>query len=224
MSIFSRIKPWALYQVQEARLLGRGAGSGTGDVVPIELGTGLTLTGTTLSASGGGGDVTVLKQTTTQTGPVNTTTETAIFSHTLPTDLAAGETLVLDIAGEVMNDSGNSHIIEVYVKLGTTTMVFYSTTQGNSGTKRNFSMRVILYIVGTSSQKCIVTSQMAPGSTGTGGAITTSFAVFTFQGYGTAAENTTSAKTLQVTADLAAANANFYVYAEAATLTRIAAP
>jgi hypothetical protein len=62
MSIFSRIKPWALYQVQEARLLGRGAGSGTGDVVPIELGTGLTLTGTTLSASGGGGgaDGTVL--------------------------------------------------------------------------------------------------------------------------------------------------------------------
>jgi hypothetical protein len=60
MSIFSRIKPWALYQVQEARLLGRGAGSGTGDAVPIELGTGLTLTGTTLSASGGGGGGTPL--------------------------------------------------------------------------------------------------------------------------------------------------------------------
>jgi hypothetical protein len=57
MSLFSRIKPWALYQVQEARLLGRGAGSGTGDAVPIELGTGLSMTGNTLNVSSGGGTV-----------------------------------------------------------------------------------------------------------------------------------------------------------------------
>ena len=183
--------------------------------------------GTWAAPSGGGGgsgDVTTLAQSTTQTGPVNTTTETPIFSHTLPTDLAAGETLVLDITGEVLNNSGSGQTIDIYVKLGTTTAVFYSTTQGASGTKRSFHMRVIVFIVSTTSQKFSVVSQMAPGNTGTGGAITTSFAVGTFAGYGTAAENTTSAKTLQVTADLGAANANFYFYAEAATLTRIAAP
>jgi hypothetical protein len=209
-----------------SRLLGRGSAGGSGDVEEITIGSGLSLSGTTLSASGGGGggDVTVLNQTTTQTGPVNTTTETAIFSHTLPTDLAAGETLVLDITGEVLNNSGAGQTVDIYVKLGTTTAVFYSTTQGTSATKRNFHMRVIVFIVSTTSQKFSVVSQMAPGNTGTGGVITTSFAVGTFAGYGTAAENTTSAKTLQVTADLGAANANFYWYAEAATLTRIAAP
>ena len=176
------------------------------------------------SGGGGAGDVNTLTQTTTQTGPVNTTTETAIFSYTLPTDLAAGETLVLDLTGEVLNNSGSGQTIDVYIKLGTTTAVFYSTTQGTSATKRNFHLRLIVYIASTTSQKFSVVSQMAPGNTGTGGAITTSFAVMTFAGYGTAAENTTTAKTLQITADLGAANANFYCYAEAATLTRISAP
>ena len=176
------------------------------------------------SLGGGGGDVTTLAQSTTQTGPVNTTTETAIFSHTLPTDLAAGETLVLDIAGELLNNTGGGSNIEIAVKLGTTSMLFYVSTQANSSTKRSFFMQVRLFIDSTSSQKVMMSSWAANANTGSVAQPTTSFNVFSIQGYGTASEDTTSAKTFQVTAKLDQASANFYVRAEAAVLTRISAP
>jgi len=178
-----------------------------------------------IAALAGGGGAVTLAQSTAQTGPVNTTDETAIFSFTLPTDLVAGDVLQLVIFGKYLNNSGAARSTTMRVKLGATTMLSGSTSSvGGSASPRAFYWLVTLSIVSTSSQKVGVLGRMTTTGTVPGALLGFSTGSLETGGYGVSSEDITSAKTFQVTAQPDAANASHYIYAESAVLIKHPAP
>jgi hypothetical protein len=174
-------------------------------------------------AGGGGGDVTTLYNSNAQTGPLNTTTETAIFSYALPTDLAAGDTLVLSLAGVYKNGSGVSETPTIRVKLGATTMLSGSPAAiATNNTERVGGFELRLFVEATNAQRCFVVGTGVQQPIGTMAA-TNNATMYAVNGHGTAAEDLTSAKTLQITCQFTAANANLYMYSESVTLYKVSA-
>jgi len=173
---------------------------------------------------GGGGTAITLNQNFNQVGPVNTTTETAIFSYALPTNLVAGDTLQLNLAGLFKNNSGAARTVDMYFKLGATTIMSHNLSLSASATDRTGSMLLNLFIVATNSQKMSVTSWSTDAAAGAMGTIQTGSRFFNSLGYGTAAEDLTSAKTLQVTVRFLSASADLYCYSQAATLVKFPKP
>jgi hypothetical protein len=172
-----------------------------------------------VSSTSGGGDLAVLAQSTTDTGPVNTTVETALFSFTLPTNLAAGQTLVLEIAGVSFNNSGSNNTFTVKTKIGTTDVITVANTQGSAAFSRHWVVRIVINIEDTDAQRVSYHGQTWPQNAGNFNA----YAGYG-GGFGTASEDTTSAKTFQLTCTNSIANANIYMYARMATLYRLSAP
>jgi hypothetical protein len=185
------------------------------------------MSGTTLSATGGGGggDVTSLYENYAQTGPVNTTTETAIFSYGLPTDLVAGDMIDVDMIGTALNNSGGQRVFDIYWKLGATTLISHNIAMGASATERTWNSKFRLFVVDpANSQKAGVFGIGRDAAQGTFALIATSAHPFNGHGYGTAAEDlSASSKTLQVSVKFGLANASLYVYCEAVKVTKIAA-
>jgi len=204
-------------------LLGRGSASGSGDVEEITIGTGLSMSGTTLSATGGG-DVTVLDADNAQTGPSNSTTETAVYSYTLPADFVAGEVLELNIVGQYRNQT-TAKTITCRVKLGGTTIISHAPSVAASNSIRSWISRVLVYIETPASVQRIsylgLSNNAAIGSISTG--IGLSNTPWNGNGHGEATIDLTSAKTLELTVEFSAADANSFVYAESAQLIRYAA-
>lgn len=178
------------------------------------------------SSSTGAGDLTILTQSTTQTGVVNSTTETPIFSYTLPTDLVAGETLELIITGTLRNSTGVNRFLETRLTLGTATLIEALRTQNTSTSTRAFVFVARLFIVDTNNQIAVLTSQPNGHVLGQAYPIIVNGAAdaLFIQGYGEGSVDTTTAKTLQVTVTLEAASTNFFCYAESAILKRYSAP
>ena len=212
-----------------SRLLGRGSASGSGDVEEITLGTGLTMSGTTLSASGGGGAV-QLYNSTTATGPNNTTTKTAIASYALPTNLAAGDVLEMKVVGYWKNNTGGStRTMTIAIELGATTVFTASVTAANQTTDRIFEIRMLLFVVSTTSQKISLisfTGGAAPGASGVMNTANTALP-WNHNGYGTASENITTAKTWQIavtTPYAVTAGQDLYMLAQACSIVKYPAP
>lgn len=212
-----------------SRLLGRGD-SGSGDVQEITLGTGLTMTGTTLSASGGGGGAVQLYNSTTATGPNNTTTKTAIASYALPTNLAAGDVLEMKVVGYWKNNTGGStRTMTIAIELGATTVFTASVTAANQTTDRIFEIRMLLFVVSTTSQKISLisfTGGAAPGASAVMNTANTALP-WNHNGYGTAAENITTAKTWQIavtTPYSVTAGQDLYMLAQACSIVKYPAP
>jgi hypothetical protein len=202
----------------------------TGDTLTLVAGSNVTITtnpttdSITIAASGGGGgDVTTLYNSNAQTGPSNTTTETAIFSYALPTDLAAGDTLVLSLAGVYKNGSGVSETPTIRVKLGATTMLSGSPAAiATNNTERVGGFELRLFVEATNAQRCFVVGTGVQQPIGTMAA-TNNATMYAVNGHGTATEDLTSAKTLQITCQFTAANANLYMYSESVTLYKVSA-
>lgn len=212
-----------------SRLLGRGD-SGSGDVQEITLGTGLTMSGTTLSASGGGGGAVQLYNSTASTGPNNTTTKTAIASYALPTDLAAGDVLEMKVVGYWKNNTGGStRTMTIAIELGATTVFTASVTAANQTTDRIFEIRMLLFVVSTTSQKISLisfTGGAAPGASAVMNTANTALP-WNHNGYGTAAENITTAKTWQIavtTPYSVTAGQDLYMLAQACSIVKYPAP
>jgi len=176
-------------------------------------------------AGGGGGDVTVLDVDNAQTGPSNSTTETAVYSYTLPTDLAAGEVLELNMCGRYLNNSGANRNYTSRFKIGTTTVISQTHTGiPTNAAQRTWQCRVLIYVEGTANQRMTYLGFVAAGAPGTGVNHQTGAAPFNGSGFNESSEDTTTAKALEVTMQLSAADANLYLYCESAQLIRYAAP
>lgn len=94
---------------------------------------------------------------------------------------------------------------------------------GNS-TTRSWLARVVLNIVSTSSQKVSMISHHVGDGPGAMANTLISGVAMHFAGYDTASENTTTTKALEFTMQVSAASAQSWIYCEAATLYRLAAP
>ena len=175
-------------------------------------------------AGGGAGDVNILNVSNTQTGVVNSTTETALYSYSLPTDLAAGEVVELRLTGTYFNNSGGTRNMTVRFKLGATTVITHNfTALGTLADARGWQILVRLVVKATNDQRMTYWGIASTAANGTGSNYVTSAQPMHGSGQGTAAEDLTSAKTFQVTAEMALANANLSIYAENAQLVRYSA-
>jgi len=178
-----------------------------------------------LNATSGGGDVTVLDSNNAQTGPINTTTETAVYSYTLPTDFVAGEVLELNIVGQYRNQN-TAKTVTCRIKLGGTTILSMAPSVGASASIRGWLGRLLVFIETPASVQRMsyfgLSNTAAVGSIGTGIGLTNT--PWNGNGYGEATIDLTTAKTLELTIEFSAADANSFVYAESAQLIRYAAP
>lgn len=159
---------------------------------------------------------------------VNTVTETAIFSQSLEANLLSSNGSVrLSLLCDYLNNSGANRNLTVRVKLGATTMFGDARTAITVSANR----RVILIdlILGnlnaTNSQMVQGTFQLTAATAGSvAGTGILDGATSGIGFMGTAAEDTTSAKTLAVTMEHSAANANLSVRARYATLMHMPLP
>lgn len=205
----------------------------TGDTLTLVAGSNITITtdsstdSITISSTGGGGggDVTVLDIDNSTNGPVNTTTETALYSYTLPTDFAAGEVLQLTVAGTYQN-TVSPRIFTNRVKIGGTTVLSHGPTVPASASIRVWSLTLIIYIENPANlQRCTIVG-LVSGAVANG--ITTSLGVtntpWNGSGVGDATIDLTTARTLELTVEIASASTGAYCYADSAQLIRYAAP
>jgi len=205
-----------------SRLLGRGSASGSGDVEELSIGTGLSLSGTTLSATGTGTAIT-LNRDFTQKGVTNSTTKTALYSYTLPTDLVAGDTLVLHIGGQMLQNTSANRDLTLAVELGATSVISGTITHGSNAQTRNFQLQLVIAIVATNSQKMVCTAWSSTIANGTFQTINNANPM-SVSGYNTSSEDLTSAKTLQIAVTLSTASTSYYIYSEHATLIKYPKP
>lgn len=94
----------------ESRLLGRGQGSGAGDVQEITLGDGLELSGTTLNASAPGETYALVTVANIENVLLD------VFSGNF--DIAAGDTIRIEIFGDIFNNTGGARTFSVAVAIG----------------------------------------------------------------------------------------------------------
>jgi hypothetical protein len=83
---------------------------------------------------------------------------------------------------------------------------------------------VRIFIEATNAQRMTYLGIAASSVSGTGVTIATTQQPMNGSGVGTATEDLTSAKTLQITGQVGIADANLYMYCESAQLLRYAAP
>ena len=180
--------------------------------------------GTWAAPSGGGsGTAITLNRDFTQKGPSNTTTKTAIYSFALPTDLAAGDTLMLHLHGTYLNNSGSAQNTTLTCELGATTLFTHTLSMATSSTINQFHMQLLLHVVSTTSQKISFISASQRASLGTSQGMNNAL-WGSMVAYNSSSENLTTSKTLQLAVTLATANANYNVFCEGATLIKYPAP
>lgn len=142
---------------------------------------------------------------TQSTGPVNTASETNLYSKALPA-LAVGNHLRLVLAGTGSNNSGTQNVV-IKVKIGSTT-VMTGNNQGYAASATRFGWQMILDMIVEASSTtgfALQFSQMSPAATGMSiPANNANVLLGAFKG-ATTAEDVSTSKTLAVTATLSGA-------------------
>lgn len=146
---------------------------------------------------------------------VNTVTETSIFSESIPANaLGTARGLLITCGGDLQNNSGGTASITLKIKLGATTIYDSGTsaTMASNVTFRAWSLWFILANKSATNSQDMVGAFLlggtaSPPTTGVGGLAASGPIMGPIKG--TAAEDTTSAKTLDVTITLSTASANY---------------
>lgn len=175
-------------------------------------------------AGGGGGGAVLLDATNTQTGPANSTTETAIYSFALPTDLVEGDMVQLNLTGLYKNNSGATRTVYMYWKLGATTLMEHDISLSANAAERIGNMVFTMFVGPSNTQKFGLYSFSADSPANDANAIQTGSRFFNSIGYASSSEDLSTSKTLQVTVRFLLANADLYCYSEAARLIKFPAP
>jgi hypothetical protein len=139
----------------------------------------------------------------------NTTTETSVYSYSIPAStLGSTGALRVTLFGTYANTSGSNRTVTVKVKLGSTTL--YDDVTGNPSSNANtravqFNL-ILLNANSTNAQKLAGNLMFGnAGATTNGTGELGSTATRNVPIYGTASEDTTSAKTLDITVTHSAA-------------------
>lgn len=190
-----------------SRLLGRGD-SGAGDYQEITVGANLTMTGTTLAATASGGAL----NTVGQFDLVNSAAETSVYSFSVTANtLATTRALRLTLFGDYLNNSGAGRTFTLRIKYGATTL--YDDTTGSltaSAVRRAQQFVIHLGNTGTTNAQFLswdwLLSNVAATTAGLGDLATAVFG--NNQGGGSAAEDSTTTLTFNVTIQHSVADAN----------------
>jgi hypothetical protein len=155
-------------------------------------------------------DVKLPSRSTTDThtdlGPVNTVTETVVASQAIPTTIAAGDVVKLHADGDSLNNSGSSATVTLKAIIGGTTVVTSTAVSMASGAnRRSWQVEIDVLVVATNDQRLVVEAIVTAAGTATWGMFNNSFSG---AGDGTATEDLTAGKNLQLSATLSAANAS----------------
>ena len=169
------------------------------------------LLGYAIDGVGGG----ALTRSATLLDVVNSAAETTLFSATIPANmLASDRSARLTLIGDYLNNSGANATLRVRAKFGATTL--WDDTSANiatNATRRALTVDLLLANRGATNSQALggrIDLSALPATTGLGDFAAASAvvgAVFS----GTAAEDSTVAKTLAVTVQHSAANANLSV-------------
>lgn len=163
----------------------------------------------------------VLDSVQSTTSVVSTITETDIYSFTLPTDLAAGDYLRLTLMGDFFNNKGSTGTVTTRLKLGSTTMLASAGQSLVSNANRGRWMAIYDLAVAVAASEQRVAAIVMAGTQSATATLNANTTGYTLAGYGTAAEDLTSAKALKVTIELNVSDANFDFRRHAAILEKI---
>ena len=169
------------------------------------------------------GTAITLNRDFTQKGVTNSTTKTALYSFALPTDLVAGDTLILHIGGQMLQNTSTNRDLTLAVELGATSVISGTITHASNTQARNFQLQLVIAIVATNSQKMVCTAWSSTIANGTFQTINNANPM-SVSGYNTSSEDLTSAKTLQIAVTLSTASTSYYIYSEHATLIKYPKP
>lgn len=165
----------------------------------------------------------ILDRVTTLASISSTTSETTLYSKSIPANLLGTKrALRLCMYGRMLNNSGSDRIPVLRVKFGSTTLITsgVNLVLNQSVLSRNYYLNIVLAANNSASaQKATADLNISsPLSSGTMNVqVYTGFTAFA-SGYGTATEDTTSAKTLAVTFQPDASSADLACVIENATL------
>lgn len=157
------------------------------------------------AGGGGSGDLVRLAGSQSTINVVNTTTETDLISQALTAgEPAVGDEYHLSAVGDIVNNSGSSVNYRFRFKLGATTIL--DTTDiaiATSANAREWTLSVVMYIVSGTAQR--VQANLSISAPGTANWTTNNSNTFDGPGYGTGAEDTSSAKTAAFTVTMGTA-------------------
>lgn len=143
----------------------------------------------------------VLARTSAMVEVVNTTTETEVFNYSVYSGvLSTNRGLRITLLGDHLNNSGSGADLTIRVKLGATTLLtflLYPSTGNIASSASRYTMRLSAEILNISSASIQHANGMLLTDAGA-----------TSYNFSAGAEDTTSAKTLSITAQHATANAN----------------
>lgn len=186
--------------------------------------------GTWATPSGSGGWATGLLFTTTASATVvsNTVADTAIFSGTIPGGTLGTQGAVkFVIHGQITNGTGTNKTVAISAKYGATTLWKDSTGNiGTSGTARTFNIEGILFADNSATAQRVAITNVTIGpaaaaTTGYGDIAGTPILFFAGAAGGTSAETSSGDLTLEISMELSAADANYYVVVHKASAWKL---
>jgi hypothetical protein len=165
------------------------------------------------------GTVLKLDHKVSTTTIVNTTAETDLLSSSIPGNALSivGNKIRVELVGDILNNTGAADTVLLKFKYGTTTILTTKAISlGASTNRRKWRAEIELIAETSSAQRCSGMAHVSEASSDTWA--TDEASGVNVVGYGTAAEATSSAKDVKVTATLGSASANLEITCKMGTV------
>jgi len=186
----------------------------------IALATADTLTNKTLLATGTGNIVTgVIDRDVVTADVVNTITQTTVYSFSVPGGtLSTNRALRLTLIGDYLNNTGVNRQFDILVNFGATGIFDFTWAAVTASASRRMISAVITISAANATNAQVSLGRILFGTEGAAGGIGSTTAREWFGGHNSIAEDSTVAKTLEVTFKHNVADANLSARALAVQL------